>query len=85
VQTTTTDLAADLRQRLETAGLTRADAQQIVDLLPPAGQHQLAVDLRDNPNAVHELRATYRDVLAVQLRTTVADADLIAALLWTVP
>jgi hypothetical protein len=85
VQATTTSLPADLQHRLETAGLTPASATQVVALLPPAGQYELATELQTNPYAVQQLSCTYRDALAVRLRITTADADLVSDLLRAVP
>lgn len=69
----------DLLNRLERKGLTRAKAESITNLLPPAGQHYLCTELRDNPNALQELGHTYPGNLQERFGTGFIEADEIRA------
>jgi hypothetical protein len=75
VYATTTDLAQDLQHRLKTVGLTPGMAAAVTELLPPAGQHDMCTELRDNPDAVQELGCLHRDALAERWRTDSITAD----------
>lgn len=80
----TTSPAEDLQYRLELAGMSRDRAIAVTELLPPAGQHYLCAELRDNPDALQELGHTWPGTLAERLRTTYVSADEIRAQLLAV-
>lgn len=84
VPSTVTSPAQDLQYRLETAGMDRGTAAAITELLPPAGQHELCTELRDNPDALQELGHTWPGALAERLRTGFIEADEIRAQLLAV-
>jgi len=69
----------DLLNRLQRQGMTRGAAQDITDLLPPAGRYEMVTELRDNPNALRELGHTWPGHLAERFRITYIAADEIRA------
>lgn len=84
MHSTVTDLTPDLQYRLRVAGMDPGTAQAIAGLLPPAGQHELIAELRDNPNALQELGHTYPGTLAERFRTGFVEADEVRAQLLAV-
>jgi hypothetical protein len=82
--TTPADLTQDLQWRLKAAGMDRGMAIAVTDLLPPAGQHDLCTELRDNPDALRELGHTWPGALADRFRTSFIAADEIRAQLLAV-
>jgi hypothetical protein len=80
VDTTTTTLPDHLTRALERAGVTSTITLRVVSLLPPAGQHALLTDLRDNPTALRELTDAFLGDAADYLRTDWNTATLVRAI-----
>ena len=78
--TLTANLTLDLLDALMAHNLRYKTARKIVGLLPPAGQHVLLTDLRDQRDALTGLTQMWIGDLADRLRITHADATVVRAL-----